>query len=94
MIKEKLLEQGMKMKKQVTQLVAGDMIDPPNGERKWLWKDGTKRLYTVVSIAPGRTTKRGNFIRIFASCPSPYRDENFTTVHEMLETKIVDIRTK
>lgn len=77
------------MNKLVTELIAGDIIDPPNAEKVWLWKDGIKRCYTVVSIKAGKVTKKGKFIQITASCPSPYRDEAYTTKCQMLETKEV-----
>jgi len=80
-------------RKQVTQLQAGDIIDPPAGEKTWLWKDGTKRRYTVQSIGTGKRTAKGQFVRIFATCPSPYNDEQpFEINCDMLESKIVTVR--
>jgi hypothetical protein len=80
------------MKKQVTELNAGDVIDPPAGEKKWLWKDGVKRRYTVVSVELGKLTKKGRFMKIKATVPSPYRDEEPTTIDcEMLESKSVTV---
>jgi hypothetical protein len=81
------------MKIKVSQLVGGHVIDPPVGERKWLWKDGVKRLYTVTSLERGKTTKKGQFIKINATCPSPYKDEHpFNISCEMLEDKLVMLR--
>lgn len=81
------------MKIKVSQLVGGHKIDPPVAERKWLWKDGVKRLYTVTSIVRGKTTKKGQFIKINATVPSPYRDEEPTTIDcQMLEDKLVTLR--
>jgi len=81
------------MKKKVTQLTAGDMIDPPAGEKVWLWRDGVKRFYTVLSIGRGKLTKKGQFVRINATCPSPYADEKpFEINCDMIETKTVTTR--
>ena len=81
------------MSKQVTELTTGDIIDPPTGEKKWLWKDGTKRRYTVVSVVPGKVTKKGQFVKINATCPSPYRNEEpFEINCQMIETKKVTVR--
>jgi hypothetical protein len=83
---------ALKMKKLLTELTAGDVIDPPAGEKKWLWKDGVKRRYTVVAVEPWSRTKKGQFVRINAMCNSPYRDEEaFEISCEMLETKTVKI---
>ena len=80
------------MKKQVTNLTAGDLIDPPAGEKVWLWRDGTKRRYTVVSVGRGRVTKKGQFVHINSVCPSPYRDEEpFEISCQMIETKSVRV---
>jgi hypothetical protein len=81
----------MKMKKQVTALAAGDVIDPPAGEKVWLWRDGVKRRYTVQEVKPGCVTKKGEFVRIVAMCDSPYRDQPFPITCEMLATKSVTV---
>lgn len=80
------------MAKRVCELVEGDVIDPPAGERGWLWKDGTKRRYTVVRVADGKITKAGRFLRVFAKCPSPYRNEELFEINcDMLENKKVTV---
>jgi len=80
-----------KMKKQASTLTDGDIIDPPAGEKTWLWEDGTKRRYTVVSVETGKVTKKGKFVKINATCPSPYREGEFDISCEMLETNTVTI---
>jgi hypothetical protein len=81
------------MKVRVKDLQAGHIIDPPVGERKWLWTNGVKRLYTVTSIETGKRTKKGQFIRIRATFPSPYRNEETSNIScEMLEDKLVMLR--
>jgi hypothetical protein len=81
------------MKKQVTELKAKDIIDPPTGEKTWLWRDGIKRRYTVTSISLGKLTKRGQYIKISATVPSPYNDEKPSEIKcEMLSTKMVTVR--
>ena len=80
------------MKKQVTELKAGDIIDPPHGERVWLWRDGNKRRYTVTEVHEGMTNKRGRYMKIMATVPSPYGNEEPTTIDcQMLETKQVRV---
>ena len=81
------------MKVKVSDLKAGHVIDPPVGERKWLWRDGVKRLYTVTSIETGKRTKKGQFIKINATFPSPYRNEEVSDIScQMLEDKLVMLR--
>lgn len=77
----------------VTDLQSGDLIDPPAGEKVWLWRDGTKRRYTVNSVKPGKVTKRGQFVKISATCPSPYGDELMSINCEMIETKRVTVHS-
>ena len=77
------------MKILVTSLLAGDIIDPPAGEKKWLWRDGTKRRYTVVSLSAGQVTKKGIFVKINATCESPYGGRTFDISCEMINTKSV-----
>ena len=60
------------MKKRVQDLVAGDIINPPAGEKVWIWKDGVKRRYRVVSVELGKKTKRGQYIKLNCVCQSPY----------------------
>jgi hypothetical protein len=79
-------------RKQVTDLRQGDVIDPPAGEKVWLWRDGIKRRYTVVSVSRGHVTKKGQFWTVTATCPSPYKDEDFSIRCDMLEGKIVTVR--
>jgi hypothetical protein len=79
------------IKKRVTELKKGDIINPPNGEKVWLWRDGIKRRYTVTGIKPGMVNKRGQYIKIEATVPSPYREKESTIWCEMLETKTVTI---
>ena len=84
---------GEIMKIKVSQLVSGHVIDPPVGERTWLWTNGVKRLYTVTSIVRGKTTKKGQFIKVLATCPSPMRNEEpFDIDCQMLEDKLVILR--
>ena len=78
-------------KTQVTQLKAGDLIDPPTGEKIWLWRDGTKRRYTVLSVTEGKVTKRGQFFKISATCPSPYGEDLMNTDCQMIESKRVTV---
>jgi hypothetical protein len=80
------------MRKQVTELKKGDIIDPPAGEKVWLWKDGIKRRYTVVSVRPGKVTKRGRYIKIAATVPTPYGPGDSSIDCLMLETKSVTVR--
>lgn len=81
------------MKVKVSDLKAGHIIDPPAGEKTWLWKDGVKRLYTVTSIETGKRTKKGQFIKINATVPSPYRNDEPTTIScQMLEDKLIMLR--
>ena len=81
------------MKIKVSELVRGHIIDPPVGERKWLWTNGVKRLYTVTSTVSGKRTKKGQFIKVMATCPSPYKNEEPTTIDcQMLEDKLVILR--
>ena len=85
------------MRKQVTQLTAGDIIDPPAGEKVWLWKDGIKRRYTVVSVSPGKVTKKGQFVQINCTCDSPYSvvaGKQFNINCEMIETKTVRLHSE
>jgi len=77
------------MKILVTSLIAGDIIDPPAGEKKWLWRDGTKRRYTVVSLSAGKVTKKGMFVKINATCESPYDGRTFDINCQMINTKSV-----
>ena len=80
-------------RKQVTALAAGDIIDPPSGEKCWLWSDGVKRRYTVLSIEEGKLTKRGAYVRINATFSSPYDAEKTSTTHcQMIATKTVTVR--
>lgn len=85
------------MKKLVTELTAGDLIDPPAGEKVWLWRDGVKRRYTVTQVVPGKVTKKGRFVKIYATVPSPYADQNGDTDRpsdiscQMIETKSVKV---
>ena len=79
------------MRKQVTELKAGDIIDPPAAEKKWLWRDGTKRRYTVTAIKEGQTNKRGRYIKILATVPSPYSDKTSNIDCQMLENKKVTV---
>lgn len=80
------------MKKLVTELQAGDVIDPPQGEKCWLWRDGVKRKYTVVSTKPGKITKKGEFTKITAMCPSPYNNQSPSEHRcEMLSNKLIKI---
>ena len=85
------------MKKLVTELTAGDLIDPPAGEKVWLWRDGVKRRYTVTQVVPGKVTKKGQFVKIYATVPSPYADHNGDTERQsdircqMIETKSVKV---
>ncbi len=76
----------------VTELASGDIIDPPAGEKVWIWRDGTKRRYKVVSVELGKKTKRGQHMKIFATCPSPYGDHDMETYCQMLSTKRVTVR--
>ena len=81
------------MKIKVSDLREGHIIDPPAGEKKWLWTNGVKRLYTVTSIVRGKTTKKGQFIKVMATCPSPYTNEEpFDIDCQMLEDKLVMLR--
>ncbi len=81
--------------KQVTELTTGDIIDPPAGEKVWLWRDGTKRRYTVVSIESGKVTKKGSFVQINATCISPYGDqERFEINCQMIATKKVKLHSE
>jgi hypothetical protein len=80
------------MKKQVTELKKGDIIDPPAGEKCWLWKDGTKRRYTVLSVVPGMVNKRGSYVKIVATVESPYSGNTVKTDCQMIETKKVTVR--
>ena len=78
------------MKKRVTELTEGDLIDPPAGEKVWLWRDGIKRRYSVVSVEAGKVTAKGGFVRIMATVPSPYGNEQPSNIDcYMLETKLV-----
>lgn len=71
-------------KKPANQLKPGDVIPPPAPERKWLWRDGTKRLLTVIEVTEGRVDKRGLWLSVKASFASPYSDK----VSEM----VIDLR--
>ena len=76
----------------VTELKAGDIIDPPAGEKVWLWRDGNKRRYTVVSVHRGHVTKKGQFWTVKATCESPYSGEEFAISCDLLEGKVVTVR--
>lgn len=79
-------------KKPISELIEGDVIDPPYGERAWLWKDGVKRRYTVRSVEQGERTKRGQFMKIRCVCPSPYRNEELFNINcQMLECKMIKV---
>lgn len=74
-------------------LQAGNIIDPPAGERVWLWRDGIKRRYTVQTVQPGKRTKAGQFVKVVSTCPSPYRNEEPSEIScQILETKLVQLR--
>jgi hypothetical protein len=76
-------------------LKPGDVIDPPAGERVWLWRDGVKRRYTVTEIKPGRVTKKGSFVRVEAKVASPYAAPGAPETPiscEILEGKLVPLR--
>lgn len=73
-------------------LQAGNIIDPPAGERVWLWKDGIKRQYSVTSVELGKRTAKGQFVKIKATFPSPYRNEELSTIDcQILEDKLVTV---
>jgi len=65
----------MAEKKRAADLIAGDKIDPPAGERSWLWRDGTKRQYTVTEVVDGRVDKGGLWKVIKATVASPYGEQ-------------------
>ena len=74
-------------------LQAGNMIEPPAGEKVWLWRDGIKRLYTVQSVTAGKRTKKGQFVKVDCLCPSPNRDEQpFKISCQLLEDKLITLR--
>lgn len=74
-------------------LQAGNIIEPPAGEKVWLWRDGVKRLYTVQSVTPGKRTKKGQFVKVNCLCPSPYgNEEPFQINCQLLEDKLIALR--
>lgn len=79
------------MKKLVTELKAGDIIDPPAGEKIWLWGDGKKRRYTVTETRKGKTTAKGDFVLISSKCESPYGNDMIIIKCQMLSTKQVSV---
>ena len=70
-------------------LQPGQVINPPQAERCWLWKDGVKRRYTVIKTELGKKTKRGQYIRIHASVHLDEARPEWGLSCEMLETKQV-----
>lgn len=74
-------------------LQPGNLIEPPAGEKVWLWRDGIKRLYTVQSVTPGKRTKKGQFVKVNCLCPSPTAGEKpFAINCQLLEDKLVALR--
>lgn len=71
------------------ELTPGDVIPPPAHERKWLWRDGVKRMLTVVSVSDGRVDKGGLWLDVKANFGSPYGDKTSDGVFSMRpETKV------
>ena len=62
------------MIKEVRQLVPGDVIPPPKHEQGWLWRDGKRRMLTVLSVTKGRVDKRGLWLVVTANYGCPYDD--------------------
>ncbi len=60
------------MKKQAKDLKPGDVVNPPQHERGWLWKDGVKRTMTVLGVCDGRPDARGPWLEVTAEYSSPY----------------------
>ena len=79
------------MKKLVSELKPEDVIDPPTGERCWLWADGVKRQYTIIEIRTGRKTKKGQFLRISYKYPSVHKDCMSLGSCDMLATKSIKV---
>jgi hypothetical protein len=74
-------------------LQPGNVIEPPAGEKVWLWRDGVKRLYTVQTVTEGKRTKKGQFVKVNCLCPSPNREEEpFKISCQLLENKLIALR--
>lgn len=81
-------------KKPVTELTAGDQINPPSHERRWLWKDGVKRQLTVIRVYRTCDDKRGAWWVVEASYTSPYGPNETTSRFKMRPEKMVKVNGK
>ncbi len=68
------------MTKLASELMAGDVIPPPAGERGWLWRDGIRRRMTVVAVVGSHADARGPWLHVRVTFPSPYTVRTSTTV--------------
>ena len=67
-------------KKQVCDLITGDVINPPKHQQGWLWRDGTKRRMTVIAIVDSAPDIRGKWMTVNASFQSPYGEHVQTSM--------------
>lgn len=81
-------------KKLAKDLVPGDVIPPPRHERGWMWKDGVKRMLTVVEVAEGGSDKRGPWTEVKATYGSPYSDTVSSGTFSMRPSTVVTCEDK
>lgn len=79
------------MKKKVKELQAGDVINPPSHERSWLWRDGKKRMLTIVGIEEGKVDKGGLWLEVKGTIESPYANALFVMSCSMRPETVVDV---
>jgi hypothetical protein len=76
-------------KKCACNLKPGDIIAPPAHERKWLWRDGVRRMMRVKGVVDGNPDKRGPWLHVTASYPTPYGAEDTVGVFRMRPESVV-----
>jgi hypothetical protein len=79
-------------KKPASNLCPGDVIPPPSHERKWLWRDGVKRMMRVIGVRNGRPDKKGPWLYVEASYSSPYGPDESSSVFRMRPDSIVIVQ--